>query len=299
MMKAIAWSTGSGSYVAARGPHPVLEQLLERGAADVLHDDVAGALVRHEVVDLDDERVLDLGEELPFGDGRGEGVRVAGVQQALEHHPAVGDVAVAGGVDPAQASVGDGAGDDVLAADDVALLQLGREGERVAAGRAEALGPPRLTIAGAAHGRPARRAGPPLLRHHGVLEDGSRRVDRRHRRDRGQAGAEPGSAQPGRGRADAPGDPAAVGARAGRAERRRGQLVGRPRHGRGRLRHAGRHRGDRGGARRSRRPPLRALRARRPADVAVPVDDRAGAARLGAPGRRRRSAEAVAERRWT
>ena len=140
---------------AARRSHPVLEQLLERGAADVLHDDVAVALVRHEVVDLDDERVLDLGEELPLGDGRGEGVGVAGVEQALEHHPAVGHVAVAGDVDPAQAAVGDGPGDHVLAADHVARLQLGREGERGAALGAEALGAPRLAVAGTAHRRPA------------------------------------------------------------------------------------------------------------------------------------------------
>ena len=103
--------------------HPLLEDLLERLAADVLHDDVAGALVGHEVVDLDDQRVLDLGEELLLGDGRGERVGVAGVEQALEHHPAVGDVAVPGEVDPAEAAVRDRADHLVLAADQVARLR--------------------------------------------------------------------------------------------------------------------------------------------------------------------------------
>ena len=102
-----------GAVVVA---HPLLEDLLERPAADVLHDDVAGALVGHEVVDLDDQRVLDLRQELLLGDRRGQRVGVAGVEQALEHHPAVGDVAVAGEVDPAEAAVGDRAGDFVLPA---------------------------------------------------------------------------------------------------------------------------------------------------------------------------------------
>ena len=121
MTKAIAWSTGSGVVLPAGCLHPLLQQLLERRAADVLHHDVAGALVRHEVVDLDDERVLDLRQELPLGDGGGERVGVAGVQQALEHDPAVGHVPVAGDVDPAETAVGECAGDLVLAADEVAL----------------------------------------------------------------------------------------------------------------------------------------------------------------------------------
>ena len=210
-MKAIAWSTGSGSYVAAGRLHPLLEQLLERGAADVLHHDVAGALVGHEVVDLDDQRVLDLGQELPLGDRGGEGVGVAGVQQALEHHPAVGHVAVAGEVDPAETAVGEAAGDLVLAADQVARLQLGRERERVAALRAEALGAPGLPVAGPADRATAVGAVAALLRDHRVLQDRLGRVDGGDRRDRGQAGAEPGAAQPGRGGADAAGDLGAAG----------------------------------------------------------------------------------------
>ena len=65
--------------------------------------------------------------------------------------------------------MGDGAGDLVLAADQVARLQLGREGERVAAVRAEALGPPRLAVAGAPDRRAARRAAALVLRHLGSL----------------------------------------------------------------------------------------------------------------------------------
>ena len=149
---------------AAGRPHPLLEQLLERRAADVLHHDVAGALVRHEVVDLDDERVLDLGEELPLGDGRGERVGVAGVQQALEHDPAVGDVAVAGEVDPAEAAVGEAPATSYWPPTRSPALQLGGERERGAALRAEALGAARLAVAGAADRRRrrwGRCGGPP------------------------------------------------------------------------------------------------------------------------------------------
>ena len=143
---------------AAGRPHPLLEQLLERRAADVLHHDVAGALVRHEVVDLDDERVLDLREELPLGDRRREGVRVTGVQQALEHHPAVGDVAVAREVDPAEAAVGEAPATSYWPPTTSPASQLGRERERVAALRAEALGAAGLAVARTAHRRPAGRA---------------------------------------------------------------------------------------------------------------------------------------------
>ena len=136
----------------AVGPHPLLEHLLERPAADVLHDDVAGLAVGDEVVDLDDQRVLDLREEALLGDGGRERVGVAGVEQALEHHPAVGDVLVAGQVDPAEAAVGQAAGDLVLPGDQVAGVQLGGEGELLAARRAEALGAPRTAVLAAPDG---------------------------------------------------------------------------------------------------------------------------------------------------
>ncbi len=108
-MYAIAWSAGNGSYAPLLLRHPLLEDLLQRLAADVLHDDVAGALVGREVVDLEDERVLHLGEELPLGDRGLERVGVARVQQALEHDVAVGHVPVAGEVDPPEAAVRDAA----------------------------------------------------------------------------------------------------------------------------------------------------------------------------------------------
>src|SRR6185436_1842352 len=96
---------------------------------DVLHDDVAGALMGDEVVDLDDQRVFDLGQELPLGDGRSQRVGVTGVEQALEDHPAVGDVAVTGQVDPAETTVGEAPGHLVLSADQITGRELGGEGE--------------------------------------------------------------------------------------------------------------------------------------------------------------------------
>ena len=86
-------------------------------------------------MDLDDVRVLDLGEEPPLGERGGHRVVVAGVEQALEHDPAVGDVAVLGEVDPAHAAVGEAADDLVLAGDDVAGGELRREREVRAAAR--------------------------------------------------------------------------------------------------------------------------------------------------------------------
>jgi hypothetical protein len=128
------------------GREPRLEQLLERAAADVLHDRVAGVLVHREVVDVDDQRMLHLGEELPLGHGRLVGVQVAGVEQSLEHHPPVGDVLVGGEVDPAEPAVRQRAGDLVLAADQLARDELRREGELGTALRAEAVGASRLAL---------------------------------------------------------------------------------------------------------------------------------------------------------
>jgi hypothetical protein len=70
-----------------------------------------------EVVDLDDERVLDLGEELLLGHRGTERVGVAGVEQTLHHDPPVVHVAVAGEVDPAHAAVCEAADDLVLPAE--------------------------------------------------------------------------------------------------------------------------------------------------------------------------------------
>ena len=135
----------------ARRPHPVLEDLLERGAADVLHHDVAGLIVSDEVVDLHDQGMLDLGQELALDDGHRQRVRVAGVQQALQDDPAVGDVLVPRQVDPTQTAVGQAAGHLVLVGHEVTRLELRCEGEAVTAFRAEALGAARAPVSGATH----------------------------------------------------------------------------------------------------------------------------------------------------
>ena len=131
---------GERVVLAVVGGHAILEDLLERPTADVLHDDVARAVEAREVVDLEDQRVLHLGEELALGDRGLERVLVAGVQQALEHDVPVGHVAVAGEVDPAEAAVRDAADDFVLAADEIARVQLRRERVRRPALRAEPFG---------------------------------------------------------------------------------------------------------------------------------------------------------------
>ena len=107
--------------------HPILEDLLQRATADVLHDDVAGAVEAREVVDLEDERVLHLGEEPTLGDRGLERVLVAGVQQALEHDVPVRHVAVVGEIDPAEPAVRDAADHCVLPADQITRVQLRRE----------------------------------------------------------------------------------------------------------------------------------------------------------------------------
>jgi hypothetical protein len=59
-------------------PAALLQQLFEGAAAHVLHDDVAGAGVLHEVVDADHVGVLDPGQELSFGESRRHRLGVAG-----------------------------------------------------------------------------------------------------------------------------------------------------------------------------------------------------------------------------
>ena len=116
-----------------------------------------------EVVDADDVRVLHLGEGEGFGGGGGHRVGVAGVHEALEHHPAVVHVAVDRQVDPAEPAVGDAAAHFVLPADEVAARKPGNKGERCAALGAEALGTPWFSVASAPDGlccsRSCRRIG--------------------------------------------------------------------------------------------------------------------------------------------
>ena len=71
------------------------------------------------------------GQELPLRHRGRHGVGVPGAEQALEHPPAVADVAVLGQVDPAEPAVGQAAEHLVLAADQIPRLQLRGEGERV------------------------------------------------------------------------------------------------------------------------------------------------------------------------
>jgi len=128
------------------GSHPVFQDLLEGGPADILHHDVAGIFVGDEVVDLDDQRVLDLGEELLLHDCDGQGVFVAGIEQTFQHHPAIRHIVVFREVDPAEPAVCQAAGYLVLVRHEIARLQLGREGKSGAALRAEAFGAPWLAV---------------------------------------------------------------------------------------------------------------------------------------------------------
>ena len=116
---------------AAAGVAPVREDRLEALAADVVHDDVARTLVGDEVVNADDVGVVERGEEPALGHRRQGRLLAGGVEQALEHHPAVGDRPVTRQVDPSQAAVGKGAEHLVLAADQVTRSEPRREGERV------------------------------------------------------------------------------------------------------------------------------------------------------------------------
>ncbi len=180
--------------------------VLQRLAADVLHDDVTvegpGPLVEvlDEVVDPHDVGVLDLGEEAPLGDGGGHRVLVAGVQQALEDDPPVGDRAVHGEVDPAESAVRQTAHHLVLAVHHVAAAQLGHEGVGVAALGAEPLGAAGAVAAGAAHGRAAVGAGaePFALRHLRVVQHHGPGVGPRHGGHVDQARAQPAAARPAR-----------------------------------------------------------------------------------------------------
>ena len=157
-----------------------------------------GSVVLDEVVDPDDVGVVHGGQELPLGHRGRHGVGVAGVEQALEHPPAVADVAVLGQVDPAEPAVGQAAEHLVLAADQISGLQLRGEGERGAAVAAEALGQPGAPVPGAAD-RAARTWGRTACsRHLRVGEYGAGGVVGGDRRDLHQAGPEVPAGRSGR-----------------------------------------------------------------------------------------------------
>ena len=195
----------------------VLEDLLERLAAHVLHHDVPGRLPRppvrmlHEVIDPHDIRVFHLGEELALGDRGGHGIGIAGVQQALEHHPAVADVVVPGQVDPAEPAEGEAAEHLVLARHQIARLQLRAEREPGAAVAAETLGQPGPAALAAPDGLLAARAEATALRDLRVGEDGAGGVAVRHRRDLHQPGPQPAPRRPAAGAPGSPGPPGAGG----------------------------------------------------------------------------------------
>ncbi len=135
-----------------------------------------------------------LGQELPFGDGRRHGVRVSGIQQAFQYHPAVADVAVPGQVDPAEPAEGEAAEHLVLPRHQIAWLQLRAEREPGAAVAAEPLGQPGPAILAAPDRLLAAGAKAPVLRHLRVGEHGTGRVAVGHRRDLHQACPEPARA---------------------------------------------------------------------------------------------------------
>jgi hypothetical protein len=176
---------------------PLGPQLPQRTAADVLHHDVpdrfTGPRVRvlDEVEDAHDVRVLDLGEEPAFRRRGGHRVGVAGVQQALEHHPPVADVAVTGEVDPAEAAVRETADHLVLPGHQIPRGQLGGEREASAAPGAETVGTPRLPAVAPADRLAAGPAEPAVLGDLGVGHDRGEGVAAGHRWHLDEPGAEP------------------------------------------------------------------------------------------------------------
>jgi hypothetical protein len=216
----------------------VLQDLLERLAAHVLHHDVPGRLPRppvrvlHEVIDPHDIRMFHLGEELALGHRGGHGIGVAGIEQALEHHPAVADVVVPGQVDPAESAEGEAAEHLVLPRHQVTRLQLRAEREPGAAVAAETLGQAGPAILTAPDGLLAACAEAAALRDLRIGEDGAGRVAVGHRRDLHQPRAQPA---PRRTPAGAPRSPRSPGT---------GGLVAAGRPG---SRRSGRCRGRRGG----------------------------------------------------
>ncbi len=213
-----------------------------------------------EVVDADDVRVFDPGEGEDLGLGHGHRLGVAGVQQALEDHPAVFDVAVDRQIDPAEAAVRDASLDFVLPTHSVATRKLGNKRISRAALGAEALGAPWLSVPAASDRLVAFviTAVPARLRYLRVLQNRGDRVALRNARNLDDPGAEAAATASHRRRTSA-----------GRSHRR-----------------CARRRSGRGARRRRGRDGLRCGGCigcgRGTADVAVAVDDGPAAARFGA-----------------
>ena len=100
----------------------------QRRAAHELHDNepAGAARIIDEVEDLHDARVGDIRKKRPLGLRHRGLVRILRGHHSLEHHVAIGHLVIDRDIDPAQATVGDGAQDLVLAGDDVAPLQRRR-----------------------------------------------------------------------------------------------------------------------------------------------------------------------------
>ena len=136
--------------------------------------------------------MLDLGEGEDLGGGGSHGVGVAGVQQTLEHHPAVVHVAVDRQVDPAEAAVRDASLYLVLTADEVAARKLGNERVSRTALGAEALGESGLPVPPTSDGLGALgvAAEPAALRHLRIGHDRGGRITLRDARYRDDPRAE-------------------------------------------------------------------------------------------------------------
>src|SRR5206468_391825 len=140
-------------------------------------------LVLDEVEDLDDVRMLDLREEAPLRErGRGR-VRVAGVEEALEHDPAVGHVVVLRQVDPAHAPVCEASDHLVLSSDESSRRKLRNEREGRAARAAEAGGSTRRPLKGATDRFTAVDAEAAILWNHRVSHQGLGWIAGGNRRD--------------------------------------------------------------------------------------------------------------------
>jgi len=153
--------------------------------ARIFHDDVTGYAARapvgvlHEVVDLDDAWMLDLGEEAPLGKRCGHGVGVSAVEHALERHPPAYHVPVPRQVDPTETTVGQAAKHLVLTGDQISRRQFRYEG--VPAILAEALGKSGPAIGAAPDGLLTPAAESLVLRHQGVGQDRVGRIAARYR----------------------------------------------------------------------------------------------------------------------
>ncbi len=139
----------------------------------------------------------DLGEEFALGHRHGLRFDIVGVQQALEHHPAVADIAVDRQIDPAQPTVREATLDFVLPGDHIAGAQTRPEVEMGAAVRAIPAGGRRSARTRPAHRVPASPAEPFPFRDHRIGQDRCSRVGGFDARDLDQPGHQRAHGGPG------------------------------------------------------------------------------------------------------